>query len=243
MSIKSPEPGWLTRLPRDRLLGEISLWSADLARIADDIDRVEPGTDIFHLDVADGRFAPSFLFFPDLVSRIRALTRKPLHVHLMVSDDILLAQVEQFATAGADLISIHVENTNAMAAIGTIRKLGREAGIVLQVETDTSAIGPFLGKVAIVTLLGTRIGVKGQGLDPAATRRIRSVRARTDALDKHNRPLIAADGGIRESTVPALRDAGADTVVMGSLALGAEKFGERIAWLRALPDPGHGSQG
>jgi ribulose-phosphate 3-epimerase len=61
-------------------------------------------------------------------------------------------------------------------------------------------------------------------------------------VDKQNRPLIAADGGIRESTVPALREAGADTVVMGSLAFGAEKFGERIAWLRALPGPGDGSQ-
>ena len=67
-----PPAGWLAALPRERMLGEYSLWSADLANLERDIRRTEPHTDLYHIDVADGRFAPSFLFFPDQVARIRA---------------------------------------------------------------------------------------------------------------------------------------------------------------------------
>ena len=91
-------------------MAEMSLWSADLGRLADDIRRVEAFTDIFHIDVADGHFSPALLFFPDLVAVARRATAKPLHVHLMVADAVLTSQVEQFADAGADLISVHAEN-------------------------------------------------------------------------------------------------------------------------------------
>ena len=102
----------------------MSLWSADLGRLADDIRRVEAFTDIFHIDVADGHFSPALLFFPDLVAVARRATAKPLHVHLMVADAILQSQVEQFADAGADLISVHAENANAAAALETDRGEG-----------------------------------------------------------------------------------------------------------------------
>ena len=109
-------PGWFAALPRTRLLAEFSLWSADLAALADDVRRVDPFVDLYHVDVADGRFAPSFLFFPDQVARIRKLTAKPIHVHLMVEDDIVLAQIRQFAEAGADLITVHAENGTVVPA-------------------------------------------------------------------------------------------------------------------------------
>src|SRR3954447_23012772 len=112
----------------------MSLWSADLGRLADDISRVEPLTDIFHIDVADGHFSPALLFFPDLVAVARRATAKPLHVHLMVEDAILQSQIGQFADAGADLISVHAENANAAEALETIALKGLEAGIVLQLH-------------------------------------------------------------------------------------------------------------
>jgi ribulose-phosphate 3-epimerase len=80
-------------LPRNRLLAEYSMWSADLIRLADDLARITPHADILHVDVADGVFAPAFLFFPDLVARIRAATALPIHVHLMVADAVLLIGV------------------------------------------------------------------------------------------------------------------------------------------------------
>ena len=80
-------------LPRDRLMAEFSLWSADLANLEREMARIEPHADLMHVDVADGVFAPSFLFFPDLVARLAPLTRRPIHVHLMVEPAIVEAQV------------------------------------------------------------------------------------------------------------------------------------------------------
>ncbi len=231
-----PTPGWLDGLPRDRLLGEYSLWSADLANLQSDIRRTEPHADLYHIDIADGRFAPSFLFFPDQVARIRALTTKPLHLHLMVEGDIVLDQIKQFAEAGADLISIHAENGAVVPeALALICDLGCEAGIVLRVETPVAAIAPWLDRIAFVTLLGTAIGVKGQGLSETACPRLIEARRLMREASRETAIRLAADGGIRESTVPLLRSAGAETVVLGSLAFGAPDLATRIAWLHALP--------
>ncbi|MDE2016464.1 MAG: ribulose-phosphate 3-epimerase [Hyphomicrobiales bacterium] len=232
-----PPRGWIDALPKGRLLAEFSLWSADLARMADDVARAEPFADLHHLDAADGHFSSALLLFPDLVAAIRRLTAKPLHVHLMVADAILAAQVGQFAEAGADLISVHAENAAAHDAIARIDGLGLAAGIVLRLDTPVAAAAPFLGRIRFLTLLGTRIGVKGQGLDPTAQARLREARALIAAHGAGARVTLAADGGIRDDTVPGLRAAGAQTVVMGSLAFGAPDLAARIAWLRGLPPP------
>jgi len=221
----------IAALPRGRLLAEFSLWSADLARLDEDLARTRPHADIYHLDVADGRFAPAFLFFPDLAARIRALTATPLHVHLMVSADILEEQVRQFADAGADLISVHPEVLDGRAdVLDLIRARGCAAGLVLRLQTPVPAAAPFLDGAAFLTLLGTEIGVKGQSLSPLACDRLREARALADARGL----LLAADGGIREATVPALRAAGADTVVLGSLAFADADLPARMSWLRTL---------
>ncbi len=109
MSSTLRDAGWIDRLPTDRLIGEYSVWSADLVRLADEMARIDAHADILHVDVADGHFAPAFLFFPDLVVGLRKVSDKPIHVHLMVADAVVLSQIEQFAEAGADLISLHVE--------------------------------------------------------------------------------------------------------------------------------------
>jgi ribulose-phosphate 3-epimerase len=234
--VKRPSEDWLDRLPRGRLLAEMSLWSADLGRLADDVARVEPFTDIFHIDVADGHFSPALLFFPDLVAVARRATAKPLHVHLMVADGVLLDQVEQFAEAGADLISVHGENANATDALQSIAARGLKGGIVLQLHSPVSAAKRFLDSIDMLTLLGTRIGVKGRGLDDQAEPRLREAHALL--AGKSRRIVLAADGGIREHTVPGLRRAGAETIVMGSLAFGAENLEQRIAWVRGMPGGG-----
>jgi len=228
-----PSPSWLSQLPADRLVAEFSMWSADLIRLADDLRRIEPHADVLHIDVADGHFAPALLFFPDLVAKLRAASATPIHVHLMVEDAILLAQIEQFAEAGADLISIHLENEAVSGpALDLIERLGVAAGMVLKVETPVDGIAPYLDRLDFVTLLGTRIGVKGQGLDPTAEARLRQVSALLQG--RARRIVLAADGGIRDNTVPLLRKAGAETVVLGSLAFGASDLGARMDWLRGL---------
>jgi ribulose-phosphate 3-epimerase len=227
-----PAADWLTALPRTRLLAEYSMWSADLIRMAEDLERITPHADILHVDVADGYFAPAFLFFPDLVARMREATALPIHVHLMVSDPVLLSQIDQFAEAGADLISLHVENANAAEGLDRIAAHGVKAGMVLRVETPVDEAAPWLGRLDMLTLLGTAIGVKGQGLNPAATARLQEAGLLIAVSGR--RIVLAADGGIRDTTVPLLRQAGAETVVMGSLAFGAPDLAERMRWLHAL---------
>jgi len=225
----------ISALPRDRLLGEFSLWSADLANMQRDLERVEPYVDIHHIDVADARFTPGFLFFPDFVGRIAALTAKPIHVHLMVQADIVEEQVRQFIEAGADLVSVHAENGEAgLRAVKLARELGAEAGVVLRLETPVADAEPFLRNVAFLTLLGTSIGVKGQSLSDNACDRLREARSLMRRAGREKEIILAADGGIREQTVPLLRAAGAETVVLGSLAFGDKDLQGRIAWLHGL---------
>jgi ribulose-phosphate 3-epimerase len=227
---------WIQALPRTRLLAEFSLWSANLGRIADDIARAEPHVDIWHVDACDGHFAPQLLIFPDIVTVLRKSTARPIHVHLMVTGDIVVAQVEQFAEAGADLISVHAETGPAQLdrALGRIADLGRKAGLVLTLDTPVAAIAPLLGRVDFVTLVGTRIGIKGVQPDATTYERLREARALIDASPAARRPVLAADGGIREQTVPLLRAAGAETVVMGSLAFGDPDLAARMRWLHGL---------
>lgn len=227
-----PQDDWITALPRSRLLAEYSMWSANLIRLADDLDRITPHTDILHIDVADGHFAPALLFFPDLVAGLRELTAIPIHVHLMVDDAVLLSQIDQFAEAGADLISVHVENANAGAGLQRIAQHGLKAGMVLRVETPVARVAEWVKHLDMLTLLGTAIGVKGQGLDPTAGARLGEAAALIAGAAR--RVILAADGGIRDTTVPLLRNAGAETVVMGSLAFGAPDLAARMAWLHAL---------
>lgn len=228
-----PAANWMNTLPTDHLIAEFSVWSADLIRLADDMARIRPHADILHIDVADGVFAPSFLFFPDLVARIRDVSDLPIHVHLMVDDAVLLSQIDQFAEAGADLISLHAENDAVAApALDRIAAHGVKAGMVLRVETPVERAKPWLQQIDMLTLLGTAIGVKGQGLDPSATTRLQT--AAGLIAESGRRIVLAADGGIRDTTVPLLRAAGAETVVLGSLAFGAADLGARMAWLRGL---------
>lgn len=226
---------WIDDLPNDRLIAEFSVWSADLARLADDLARVDPYVDILHVDVADGHFSPAMLFFPDLVAAIRKVSARPIHVHLMLADNIVLPQIEQFADAGADLISIHLENDSvAVQALDLLDRRGVAAGMVLKADTPVEQVRPYIGRLRFVTLLGTAIGVKGKGLNENAGARLMEAGRLIGEVSADRRIILAADGGIREHSVPLLRQAGAETVVLGSLAFNAPSLDERMVWLRAL---------
>jgi ribulose-phosphate 3-epimerase len=231
----APAPTWIDDLPSNRLVGEFSVWSADLIRLADDLARIGPHADVLHIDVADGHFAPAMLFFPDLVAAMRKVSSVPIHVHLMTTNDILLAQIEQFAEAGSDLISIHAENGPvADQALDMLAAKGVAAGMVLKVETPVARAARYVPRLRFFTLLGTAIGVKGQGLDPRAADRLREAKQLIERSGATSRIVLAADGGIRENTVSVLRQAGAETVVLGSLAFGAPDLAARMAWLHGL---------
>jgi ribulose-phosphate 3-epimerase len=225
---------WIDSLPTDRLMGEFSMWSADLVNISSDLGRIAGHADVLHVDVADGHFAPALLFFPDLVAAMKKVSKIPIHVHLMTADSVLLSQIEQFAEAGASLISIHPENANALEALDLLDQLSVPAGMVLRVESPVELLTPYLPRLRFVTLLGTAIGVKGQGLDEKACSRLQQAKSLIATANLPHRIILAADGGIREHTVPLLRQAGAETVVLGSLAFGAPDLATRMTWLHSL---------
>ncbi len=226
---------WFTSLPTNRLIAEYSLWSADLINLSADLERINLHADILHIDVADGHFAPAMLFFPDLVTAIKRKTHIPIHVHLMVHNDILLDQAKQFVEAGADLISVHVENGEAIEpTFDYLDSVNTRKGMVLRVESPIALAAPFIQRLDFLTLLGTAIGVKGQNLNEAAGARLVEAKKLINSAQKENRIVLAADGGVRENTVPLLRAQGAETVVLGSLAFGAADLGARMSWLKSL---------
>ncbi len=225
---------WFTNLPTNRLIAEYSMWSADLTNLSDDLERIKGHADILHIDVADGHFAPALLFFPDLVAAIKKKTHIPIHVHLMVHDGVLLDQTKQFVEAGADLISVHAENGAAITStFDYLDSVNILKGMVLRVESPVSLAAPYIQRLDFLTLLGTAIGVKGQNLNEAAGARLLEAKELILNNSKEGRVVLAADGGIREHTVPVLRAHGAETVVLGSLAFGAANLAERMAWLKS----------
>ncbi|MBC7870406.1 MAG: D-allulose-6-phosphate 3-epimerase, partial [Chitinophagaceae bacterium] len=160
-----------TPFPQNRVLAEISLWSAQLASLKDDLTRIDPYTDIYHIDVSDAHFVPGLLFFPDLVAALRPLTNKPFHVHLMVDNPAAL--IDDFAKAGANLITIHAENGPLVPdALAKIRALGLSAGLALQLETAPEAAAPYFDQLDLIVMMGTKLGIKGVGLDSQACPRI-----------------------------------------------------------------------
>ena len=223
--------GWQD-LPRRRLLADVSLWSADLANLAAGIERVEPFADSFHLDVSDAHFAPSLLFFPDMVRALRPLTKRPFHVHLMVDRPTTL--IDDFVESGADVITIHAEvgKAETAAAIQAVLHAGRSAGLALRLDTPIAAAEPYLDSFDVLLLLGTSTGVKGQDLAPEACDRLAGAAAMLG--ERRARVRLIADGGIRSHTVPVLRRAGADVIVPGSLVFQSPNVEEAFSWLHAL---------
>ena len=224
-------PPALAELPRERLLVEASLWSADLTALAAEVGRVAPCADMLHVDVADGNFVDQLLFFPDLVAALRPRTALPIHAHLMVERPGPVA--EAFGRAGADLITVHAETgESGLEAVAEIRQRGQTAGVALRAESDPQLLAAFLDWVDVVLMIGTPLGTSGTEMSVNAPARIGAVR---ELLERHERGevRVIADGGIRRHSVGPLYESGADGVVAGSLLFGSEDMAATSKWLRA----------
>lgn len=196
-----------------------SLWSADLAHLADEIRRVEPYTDRFHIDVADGQYVDALLFFPDLVKALRPHTRLPFEVHLITINPA--RWVQPFVAAGADSIIFYADTVADPAPlIQMVKGLGKQVGMSLRIEDPAAVVEPYLDHLDVVTILGTHMGVKGVGMDPSALPKIRDLRKLITQRELLTE--IEADGGIRYETVPLIHAAGADLIVPGSLMFTGE---------------------
>ncbi len=207
-----------------------SLWSADLTRLAEDMRRVEPFSDRWHLDVADGHYVHNLLFFPDQVRQLRPISRLPFEIHLMVTDP--QSWIEPFAEAGGDVfILCHDSTPDPAALLQEIKRRGKQAGVSLLVDEPVSVLEPLWPWLDIVTIVSTAMGIKGATMDPRVPDKIREARQRVKALG--HPCVIQADGGIRRETVPLMAAAGVDYIVPGSLMFKEDPATMR-AWLRSL---------
>jgi ribulose-phosphate 3-epimerase len=207
-----------------------SLWSADLANLAAEIRRVEPYSERFHLDVADGHYVPTLLFFPDQVKALRPHTRVPFAVHLMTTDPA--AWVEPFIEAGADGFIFCFDSVKDPGALlKAIKARGKLAGVSLLLNEPVELLDPFWDDLDVVTIVGTAMGIKGASMDASVPDKIR--RAKEEIRRRGLRTEVEADGGIRRETVPLLHAAGADWIVPGSLMFKEDPPAMR-RWLASL---------
>lgn len=207
-----------------------SLWSADLANLESEIRRIEPFTERWHFDVADGHYVKNLLFFPDLVAQLRRHTRLPFEVHLMVTDP--LNWIDPFVDAGADIILFCFDAAqNPGEVLKAIKARGKKAGVSLLITEPLEVVEPFWSDLDVLCIVGTAMGIKGASMDAGVPGKIRGAREiiRTRGLTTE----IEADGGIRRETVPLLKDAGADFIVPGSFMF-KEDPGAMRQWLATL---------
>jgi ribulose-phosphate 3-epimerase len=207
-----------------------SLWSADLANLATEIKRVEPYSERFHLDVADGHYVPTMLFFPDLVKSIRKHTARPLEVHLMTTDPRIW--IAPFIEAGADGVIFCFDSLEEPGpAIKQVKDLRKFVGVSLLVTEPVGLLRPYWHTIDQVTIVGTPIGTEGTSMAPTIFDKIREARAE---IDKYSAKVeIQVDGGIRRNTVLQIARAGADWIVPGSLMFGEDPAALRD-WLGSL---------
>ena len=182
-----------------------SLWSADLANLAAEIARVEPFSERFHLDVADGHYVPGMLFFPDLVKALRKHTARPFEVHLMTTAPCIW--IAPFIEAGADGVIFCFDSLEEPGtAIKQVKDLGKFVGVSLMVTEPVGLLRPYWHTIDQVTIMGTPMGTKGTSMEPTVFDKVREARAQ---IDKYSAKVeIQVDGGIRRSTVPQIARAG-----------------------------------
>jgi ribulose-phosphate 3-epimerase len=204
-----------------------SILSADFARLGEHVALVErAGASLIHIDVMDGRFVPNITVGPLVVEAVRRVTALPLDVHLMIVEPD--RYLEDFARAGADYISVHVEASPHLHRVLTrIRELGCQAGVALNPATPLWAVEEALEYADFVLLMSVNPGWGGQQFIPASLERARRLRAMIRERGLATR--IEMDGGIGVDNLLDVLEGGVEMIVAGSAIFSAPDPAQVVA--------------
>ena len=198
-----------------------SILSADFARLGEQVaEATKAGAHYIHVDVMDGQFVPPITIGDSVVAAIRPWTNLPLDVHLMI--EAPERQINQFADAGADIITVHIETCPRIhQVVQAIKELGIKAGVSLNPETPLTAVSEILPSVDLVLVMTVNPGYGGQSFIESTLEKIAQLRAELDK--KGLSAELEVDGGINAQVAPRVVKAGAKVLVAGAAVFNSEQ--------------------
>lgn len=208
-----------------------SILSADFSRLGEEIAEVtKAGADYIHVDVMDGHFVPNITIGASVVASLRSWTGLPLDVHLMIERPEV--HISQFAEAGADIITVHVEAcTHLHRVIEAIKSLGVKAGVALNPATPISSLDEVLPMLDLVLVMTVNPGFGGQTFIESTMTKIARLREILD--DRQAKAELEVDGGINAKIAPKVVEAGAEVLVAGAAIFNSKQgAGEALKEIR-----------
>ncbi|KAH9329355.1 hypothetical protein KI387_001463, partial [Taxus chinensis] len=203
-----------------------SILSANFAKLGEQVKAVElAGCDWIHVDVMDGRFVPNITIGPLVVDALRPVTDLPLDVHLMIVEPD--QRVPDFIKAGADIVSIHCEQSSTIhlhRTVNQVKSLGAKAGVVLNPGTPLSCIEYVLDVVDLILIMSVNPGFGGQSFIESQVKKISDLRRM--CAERGVNPWIEVDGGVTPLNAYKVIEAGANALVAGSAVFGAKDYAE-----------------
>lgn len=201
-----------------------SMLASDFANLESELKKCE-SAELIHLDVMDGHFVPNITIGAPVIKAMKAVCDVPFDVHLMISEP--LKYIKDFADAGADLITFHIESeSDPQQTIDKITELGCKAALAVKPRTEIEAVYPYLEKLDMVLVMTVEPGFGGQSFMADMMPKIEKLRAKCPDID------IQVDGGVNSQTIKTCAKAGANVFVAGSAVFKSENPAETIKLLK-----------